>query len=174
MEATKKITLAKELTLTSVFIAIGIVLPSVFHAFNLGGKVFLPMHIPVLMCGLLVGKRYGFLSGILIPLLSSILTGMPPIFPVAVIMSIELGTYGYVAGLLKDKMSIYFTLIVTQIIGRCMGALATFVILGFASKPFLLSTYMTSVFITALPGILIQLILIPIGIKMIQRAKNIN
>lgn len=169
MKTIKTKGLAKDLTFTGALIAIGVLLPSVFHAFNLGGAVFLPMQIPVIICGFLVGRRYGLICGLVVPLLSSVTTGMPPLFPVALTMSIELGAYGYVAGLLVKKVNLYVALISAQIIGRMVGALGSFILLGIAGKPFALSAYMASTFITALPGIILQIILIPIGIMFIRR-----
>lgn len=170
MEAVKTRTIAKDLTFTSILIAIGVLLPSVFHAFNLGGPVFLPMHIPVILCGFLVGRRYGLLCGMIVPLLSSVLTGMPPLFPVALTMSIELGAYGYVTGLLAKKTNVYVALMGAQLTGRVVGAITSFVLLGIVGKPFALSAYMTGAFVTALPGILLQLILIPVAIMLMRKA----
>lgn len=169
MEKVQSKALAKDMTLTSMFMAIGILLPSIFHAFHLGGPVFLPMHIPVILCGFLVGRKYGLICGLTVPLLSSMLTGMPPLFPVAFTMAIELGTYGYLTGLLGRKINVYLALVSAQVMGRIIGGIGSFVLLGLAGRPFILSTYMTGVFVTALPGILLQLVLIPIGILMLRR-----
>lgn len=170
MENVKTRGMTKDLTFTCVLIAIGIILPSIFHMFHLGGPIFLPMHIPVIMCGFLVGRKYGLMCGIIVPLLSSVLTGMPPLFPIAITMSLELGTYGYVSGLLSNKVNPYIALIGAQIIGRIVGAMSNFIILGLAAKPFVLSTYLTGVFVTALPGILLQLLLIPAGMMLLKKA----
>lgn len=169
MEIAKIKQYTREMTLTSMFIALGLIVPMIFHTFHLGGPIFLPMHLPVIMCGFLVGRKQGLLCGLIVPLLSSLLTGMPPLFPTAFVMSIELGTYGFVTGWLGKKINVYGALILAQCIGRITGAVASFILLGLASKPFILSTYITSVFVTALPGILLQLLLIPMGIIFLQR-----
>lgn len=161
---------AKDITVTGLLIAIGILLPTVFHAFNLGGAVFLPMHIPVLICGLLLGGKYGLITGLIVPFLSSALTGMPPMFPVAFTMCIELGTYGLVGGLLRKRANIYVSLVGAQIVGRIMGAIGNFIILGLAGKQFVFGAYITSVFVTALPGIILQIILVPAAIILIEKA----
>lgn len=170
MEQAQRKGLTRDLAITGVLIAMGLILPTIFHAFNMGGPVFLPMHIPVLLCGLLIGRKYGFWSGLITPLLSSILTGMPPLFPVAFTMSIELATYGYVSGLLKKKTNVYVALIGAQVVGRIVATLSNFVILGIVGKPFAFSTYLTGVFVTALPGILLQIILVPAAIIIIEKA----
>lgn len=162
--------MTRDLTVTGILIAMGLILPTIFHTFNMGGQVFLPMHIPVLLCGLLVGSKYGLLSGLLTPLLSSVLTGMPPLFPMAFTMSIELAAYGFVGGFLKKKTNVYVALIGAQIIGRFIGALGSFIVFGLAGKPFAFSTYMTGVFVTALPGIILQIILVPAAIIIIEKA----
>ena len=162
--------LTRNLALTGVLIAMGLILPTIFHAFNMGGPVFLPMHIPILLCGLLIGRKYGFWSGLITPFLSSILTGMPTLFPVAFTMGVELATYGYVSGFLKKKTNVYIALIGAQIVGRLVGALGSFIILGIVGKPFVFTAYMTSVFVTALPGILLQIILVPAAIIIIEKA----
>lgn len=48
----------KNLVLTAFCIALCIVLPMAFHAIG-AGATFLPMHIPVLLCGLLCGWPFG-------------------------------------------------------------------------------------------------------------------
>ena len=153
--------MTRDLTITGILMAMGLILPTIFHTFNMGGQVFLPMHIPVLLCGLLIGSKYGLLSGILIPLLSSVLTGMPPLFPIAFTMSIELAGYGCVSGFLKKKTNVYVALIGAQIVGRFIGALT--------GESFAISTYMTGVFITAFPGIILQIILVPAAIIIIEK-----
>lgn len=158
----------RKLLFTSLFIALGLVIPFFFHLFNLGSKVFAPMHIPVLMCGIILGKKYGLICGFITPLFSSVLTGMPPLFPTGVTMSFELATYGFVCGLLNDK-NIYLNLISAQILGRVVGAISNMIVLGILNKPFGVMLYLNSVFIVALPGIIIQLIFIPIIVKLIKK-----
>ncbi len=109
------------------------------------------------------------MSGILIPLLSSVLTGMPPLFPIAFTMSIELAGYGCVSGFLKKKTNVYVALIGAQIVGRFIGALGSFIVLGLTGESFAISTYMTGVFITAFPGIILQIILVPAAIIIIEK-----
>ena len=89
----------KKLTLASVCIALCVVLPIAFHSIPDGGSIFLPMHIPVLICGMLCGWPYGLVCGLMGPLLSSAITGMPPAAMLPAMM-VECGTYGMVSGLM--------------------------------------------------------------------------
>lgn len=164
----------KRLLITSMFIAIGIVLPSIFHNFNMAGNIFLPMHIPILICAIICGEKYGGICGAIVPILSSFLTGMPPIFPVAIIMSLELGCYGLILGVLLKRRSIIVSLIITLLAGRIVSCIANFIILGVVQNTFAFSTFMMGAFVTALPGIIIQLILIPILYNFFKRRGYIN
>lgn len=151
-----------QLILAALFTALGVLLPTAFHAVGMAGSIFLPMHIPVLLCGLIVGWQYGALVGILVPFISSILTGMPPIYPMAVYMAFELATYGMVAGLLSKKWGSLVSLLGAMLSGRIVLAIVQFIIMGFSGNGFVLNTFLSGAFVTALPGIIVQIILIPI------------
>ncbi len=60
--------------------------------------MLLPMHIPVLLCGLICGWKYGILVGFILPLLRHTIFGMPILFPTGIAMAFELATYGFVIG----------------------------------------------------------------------------
>jgi hypothetical protein len=114
------------LVLAGFLVGLGLLLPFVTaHAFGMPGTIFLPMHIPVLLIGLFCGPMYGAIGGILIPVLSSLLTGMPPFFPMLPIMTGELFTYGLVSGLLfhKAKMPIFPALLISMVSGRLVYGL---------------------------------------------------
>jgi thiamine transporter ThiT len=166
----------RDLILTAFFIAMGIILPIAFHYFGGTGPVFLPMHIPVLLCGFVCGYKYGLIAGIVTPLLSSILTGMPPIFPIGTAMVCELATYGLLCGLLyrSFKKNIYLSLIVSMLGGRVVSGIANMIFFGIASKPYTLSVFLTSAFVTAIPGIIIQIILIPVMIIALEKAGHLK
>lgn len=167
----------KELILTALFIAMGLVLPMAFHYFGGTGPVFLPMHIPVLLCGFVCGWKYGLICGIVTPLLSSVLTGMPPMFPIGAAMVCELAVYGLLCGLLYRslKKNVYLSLIVAMLGGRAMSGVASMIFFGIAGKPYSLSVFLTGAFVTAIPGIIIQIIVIPIiiiALKKVGQLKN--
>ncbi len=160
----------KNLSAAAVCVAIGILLPMVFHFFGGTGPVFAPMHIPVLICGLVCGYRYGGLCGLIVPLLSSLLTGMPVLYPTGLAMMLELCAYGVIGGLLYPRFHVYPSLIIAMLGGRLVSGAANAVLLGIAGKPYGLTTFLTASFVTALPGILIQIILIPALILVLERS----
>ncbi|NMA87012.1 MAG: ECF transporter S component [Tissierellia bacterium] len=166
---------AKDLTTAGVLLALGIILPMVIHMSGTNGAVFLPMHIPVLVAGLTLGSTLGFIIGILSPIINHMLTGMPPI-PIYWIMLVELALYGLVSGFLyrKAKMTLWPSLIISMIIGRLGGALMVIILgLGFGMKNIPpLNIYIKAATITALPGIIIQLIFIPMIIKAYEKNKD--
>ncbi|QSX06179.1 ECF transporter S component [Sedimentibacter sp. zth1] len=166
----------KDLILTGLFIAIGLTLPIVFHYFGGLGAIFLPMHIPVLLCGFICGWKYGLICGIITPLLSSVLTGMPPIFPIGASMSFELLTYGLLCGLLYKTLhkNIYVSLISAMLGGRIVSGIANTIFMGVAGKPYGFSIFITSAFIKSLPGIIIQIILIPLLIIALQKTGQLK
>lgn len=156
----------KKIIITSFMIAIGIILPVAMHTLPNAGKVFLPMHIPIFIAGLICGGFYGFVCGILTPLLSSILTGMPTGVYLP-LMIFELATYGAVAGILfktittKNKdFNLYISLIIAMIAGRIVfGVLNALV---FNVGEYSLQIWLTSAFVTSLPGIILQIAIIPV------------
>lgn len=166
---------AKKITFTGFFIALALVLPIAFHHIPDGGRVFLPMHIPVLICGMLLGGTYGLICGIISPILSSSLTGMPPamILPA---MTVELAIYGFLTGFLmkklkqkncKDSIRIYLSLIIAMLIGRiASGCINAFILM--AGK-YTMKMWIAGSFVKGLPGIAVQIILIPLIVKGIEK-----
>ena len=163
----------KRMTLSALCTALCVVLPMAFHMIPNAGSVMLPMHIPVLLCGLVCGWHYGLLCGILGPLVSSVLTGMPPaaILPG---MMVECGMYGCVGGLMMERVrtgslygDIYISLPVAMLAGRVISGIVKALIL---TPGLSFTAWATASFVTALPGISIQLILIPTLIVALTRA----
>lgn len=168
----------KNMVLTGILIALGIVLPLAFHAIPNAGSIFLPMHLPVLFCGLVCGWSYGLLAGIATPLLSSILTGMPPA-PILPGMLVELAVYGLVAGLLirfvksrSQTATVFIALIGAMLAGRVLAGLVNALIFNLGT--YSLQIWLSAFFITALPGIALQLVLIPALIFALRKAKLIS
>lgn len=128
------------------------------------GSILLPMHISVLICGLVCGVRYGMIAGISLPLVTFLLTGKPIIYPIGLSMMFELATYAIVISLVYQatKGKIFISLLVSLIAGRIVYGIVATVLFSFTNIPFGFSIFITSTVITAFPGILIQLILIPI------------
>lgn len=164
----------KDLVWAALFLAIGVIIPYIFHITSLPGQVLLPMHIPVLLCGVILGKRYGLIVGILLPFINSMLLGMPPMFPTGVAMAFELATYGLITGLLyKDKKcNIFISLIGAMVVGRIVSGIINYILLTVGGNGFVFTAFLTATFVKAIPGIIIQLILIPVVLKAIEHAKK--
>ena len=163
----------KQLTIASMCLALGVILPQAFHAIPNSGTIFLPMHIPVLISGFICGPYYGLIIGILTPFVSHLIFAMPP-SPILTQMLIELAMYGLCTGMFNKAIKIknqmiknYLVLILAMIIGRVTYGLANAFI--FKAGSYSLSIWLTTAFITALPGIIIQLILIPIIVKTVKK-----
>lgn len=168
----------KKLVLSGLFIALGLVLPIFTHSVGLGTTV-LPMHIPVLLCGFVCGWPYGLVVGVITPLLSSLMTAMPPLFPYAVTMAFELAAYGFMAGLLyklfpKKNIFIYVILIISMLFGRIVWGTAMLAFLGLTGKAFTWAAFTAGAFIESIPGIIIQIILIPILVIALKKARLIE
>jgi len=163
---------AKEITLTALFTTLGVILPIVFHQFALAGRVFLPMHIPVFLAGILVGPLGGVIVGLVCPTLSFFLTGMPPPYAVP-LMSMELPIYGLSIGMLIRWMKLpILSLLISMILGRLAFGLGLFIFGQFLSLPYGLEAFVKVSVIAGLPGIAIQLILIPLLMETLQLAKR--
>ena len=168
-----KMSYIKRLTITALCVALCVVLPMAFHMIPNAGSVMLPMHIPALLCGLVCGWQYGLLCGLLGPLVSSILTGMPPM---AVLpgMMVECGMYGCVGGLMMERIrtgSLYADLYISLPVAMLAGRVISGVVKALILTPGLsIAAWATASFVTALPGIAVQLILLPTLIVALTRA----
>ncbi len=167
---------AKQTVTAGLLIALGLVLPMAFHTFGMGGPVFLPMHIPILLGGFVLSPFYALLVGVITPMASSLLTSMPPLFPGAVQMMFELGAYGFIISFLynRKRLSLFTTLITGMLAGRFVAGLVNYVLLTqFLAKAFKLKVFLTATFVTAVPGIIIQLVIIPVMVRMLENANFI-
>ena len=163
--------------ITAVCIALCVVLPQAFHAIPNAGSIYLPMHIPVLLCGLICGWPYGLLCGLAGPALSALITGMPP---AAVLpgMMVECGVYGLAAGLLMQLVrtkrlyaDLYISLVAAMLLGRVVSGAAKALI--FSAGSYSMASWVAGSFVTALPGIIIQLALLPSIVYALMRARLI-
>lgn len=151
----------KNLVTSGMCVALAIVLPMAFHMIPDAGKVFLPMHIPVLLCGLLCGPVYGLGCGILAPLLSHLFTGMPPTAMLPSMLC-ELAAYGMLSGILIrvirtkwNLLNLYTALIGAMICGRIINGVLNALI--FNAGKYSMEMWLTASFLQAIPGIVIQL-----------------
>ncbi len=162
------------LALSSVFLATAYVLPFLTGQIQQIGNMLCPMHIPVLLCGFICGAPWGAAVGITAPLLRSLTLGMPVLFPGAVSMAFELGVYGFLSGLMykilpKKKIFIYVSLLVSMIAGRLVWGLVQFILLGFDMTKFPVSAFIAGAFTNAVPGIILQIIFIPILVMVVEK-----
>ena len=165
----------KDMSLSAMFIALGIVLPFVTMNIPEIGNMLLPMHIPVLLSGFILGPVYGMIVGFVTPLLRSVMFGAPIFYPKAIVMSFELLTYGLISGLFyhiifnrRSKLiNIYISLILAMIFGRVTYGIVQSIIGLVNMNEFTFKVFVTEAIINAIPGIIIQLIIIPIIIKLL-------
>lgn len=157
----------KKITLSALFLALGLVLPLLTGQLKALGNAFLPMHLPVLLCGLIVGPWYGFVIGLILPILRHFTFGMPPLYPTAISMAFELATYGFVVGFVyqnsrwKCIIALYESLIISMIAGRVVWGIVQMILLGVNGQPFTFQMFIAGAFLNAIPGIVFQLIFIP-------------
>lgn len=153
--------------LAAMFLALALVLPFLTGQIPSIGNMLCPMHIPVLLCGFFCGPWYALAIGLLAPYLRFFLFQMPPIMPKGISMSFELATYGLIAGLLykllpKKKPYIYVSLIVAMLSGRIVWGAVRTVLYGLGKSEFGWAMFLSEGFVNAVPGIIVQLVLIPI------------
>jgi uncharacterized membrane protein len=164
----------KKIVLAGLFTALGLVIPFFAgHSFGMRGTVLLPMHLPVLLCGLICGPKLGFICGFITPFLSSVMTGMPSAFPMLPVLACELSLYGIIVGWTYriKKMSIYPSLICSITAGRIANGLVLASLLSIEGGTFKILSAVYSV-LTGLPGVIIQLITVPIILKYIEGKIN--
>jgi riboflavin transporter FmnP len=157
----------QKMILSALFLALAMALPFLTGQIPQFGSMLAPMHIPVLLCGFIVGWPYGLVIGFIAPLLRFLIFGMPPIFPTGIAMAFELAAYGAVTGVIYTRMkhsatSVYVSLIGAMLVGRAVWGLVRFALASAFGLDFSLAIFMSGAFFMAIPGIIVQLILIPV------------
>lgn len=170
---------ARQLVLAALFLALAFVLPLLTGQLQQVGSMLCPMHFPVLLCGFVLGGPWGFAVGFAAPLLRSVLFGMPPMFPIAISMAFELAAYGLVSGLVWRKVKhtlpmMYAALVTAMVAGRLVWGAVRFVLAGLTGSSFPFSAFLSGALLTAVPGIIAQLVLIPLILVALQKAKVID
>lgn len=163
------------LVVSAICLALCMLLPFVTGQIPQIGKALSPMHIPVLLCGLLCGPMYAGLVGAVAPLLRFMLFGMPVLYPTGIAMCFELAGYGVSAGLIlralpRKKSSIYAALIGAMLIGRVVWGVAQAVLLGLGGSAFTMSAFLAGAFVNAVPGIIVHIVLVPVVAMAVLRA----
>ena len=174
-----------KMVLAALFLAIAYVLPYLTGQIPEIGSMLCPMHIPVILCGFICGWYWGLVVGAIAPLFRSFMTGgYPPLFPTAVCMAFELAAYGAVAGivyrLLRKRLNgsflqkwvrLYASLLTAMIVGRIVWGSAMFIYAGINEKVFSMGEFWAGAVAEAIPGILIQLVLIPPLVFAVQKIR---
>ncbi len=165
----------QKLCYAGLYLAIALVLPFLTGQIPQIGAMLCPMHIPALLCGFVCGWPWGMAVGFIAPLLRSVLFGMPPMFPTAVAMAFELAAYGAVSGILyralpRRKVSLYASLILAMITGRVIWGFTRYLLAGLSGTQFSLAMFLAGAVTTALPGIILHIILIPLLVMLFEKA----
>lgn len=173
------------ITRCALFCAIGALLPQAFHIFGeTAGKTLLPMHIPAMLAGFFAGPVAGLITGVVSPILSNFITGgaMPILIKVPFMM-LEVGAYGLFCGLMYKSLArirtpeyvrIIISVVAAQIIGRIVNALCTYVAVyafGIVHPAVQTGAVWASV-IAGLPGIILQLVIIPPVLMLLKKSVN--
>ena len=167
----------KKLTLSAMFLALAFVMPFMTGQIPQIGSMLCPMHIPVLLCGFFCGAPWGLVVGFVAPILRSFTLGMPPMFPTAFCMAFELATYGFIAGWLHNKLSnkkvnVYVSLLGAMVIGRLVWGVIMFCCMGFDTSKFGLNAFLAGAVLNAVPGIIVQIVLIPVLVITLEKIVN--
>ena len=164
------------LTLSALFLALAYVLPFLTGQIPEIGSMLCPMHIPVLLCGFLCGWQWGLSVGFIAPLFRSLTLGMPVLYPMAICMALELAAYGAVSGLMRQYLPrkipfLYVSLLTSMAVGRLVWGAAMFVCVGAIGGRFTAAAFLSGAITGAIPGILVQIVLIPLLVMALEHSK---
>lgn len=166
----------KKLVLSGLFLALALVLPFFTGQIPQIGEMLCPMHLPVILCGFVCGGGWGAAVGFVAPLLRYLLFQMPPIYPTGLAMSFEMAVYGFVCGWLYLRLSghkwrIYPALISAMVLGRVVWGIVRLILAGLSAQSFTMAAFISGALLTAIPGILLQLVLVPLLVTALERAR---
>ncbi len=165
----------RKLTYAALYLAIAMVLPFITGQIPEIGAMLCPMHLPALLCGFLCGWPWGLAVGFVAPLLRSAVFGMPVLYPTAIAMAFELAVYGGMSGWLRARLprrrgSTYAVLLVSMIAGRLVWGAARVILAGMSGSGFTWAMFLAGAVTDAVPGIILQLVLIPALVTAMERA----
>lgn len=165
-----------DLVTAAMLFAIGLTLPFLTGQLPDIGNMLLPMHLPVLLTGFVCGWKYGLAVGAILPIFRSLVFGMPILYPSAFTMAFELACYGFLTGFIfllmkkKDLLAVYISLVSAMLVGRIVKGIMNAVCYGAMSKSYTFAMFISGAFVEAVPGIVIQLVLIPAVLIAIKKA----
>lgn len=166
----------RNLVFAAVCLALCMVLPFLTGQIPEVGNMLCPMHIPVLLCGFICGPIWAAAVGAIAPLLRFALFGMPPVFPTGIAMCFELAAYGVVSGVLyrllpRKAGSVYLSLIVAMLCGRIVWGVVRVILSGVTGSAFTWAAFMSGAFTSAVPGMILHIVLIPVIVLALERVK---
>lgn len=169
----------QRMTIAALCLALSYLMPFLTGQIPEIGAMLCPMHLPVLICGFICGWKYGLMVGFCAPILRSAILGMPPMFPVALCMAFELCTYGAISGIMhkimpKRKVYVYCSLLTAMVVGRVVWGIANYICMGVSGGSFTLSAFVAGAITNAIPGIIVQIILVPVVVMVIEKTKILN
>ncbi len=168
-----------KMILSALFLALAYVMPFLTGQIPEFGSMLCPLHIPVLLCGFICGWPWGLAVGFIAPLFRSLTLGMPPLFPTAICMAFELAVYGAITGFMhkllpRKKPYIYVSLLTAMIVGRIVWGIAMYTFMGVSGGSFTFAAFIAGAFTNAIPGIIVQIVLIPILVMLLDNPKVLN
>lgn len=164
----------RKIITAGLIIALGVIIPQAFHFTGIqnAGKIFLPMYLPVILGGMLLGPFYGLAVGAVTPVLSFVITGgtMPPM-PLLIFMIIELMAYAFFSGIFIKKFNVILTLLMTMLVSETINAAVMLAAANLfnISAPFLKMQAVLATFVMGIPGMICQLVLIPVIMYALKR-----
>lgn len=166
----------KKTALSALFLALCLVLPFLTAQLPALGSMLLPMHLPVFLCGYVCGWQYGLAVGLSAPILRSLTLSMPPFFPTALCMALELGVYGASCALLcrvlrRRRFCAEISLVLAQLSGRVVWGAAMALAMGLSGEKFTFSAFLAGGFVNAAPGILLQWVIVPLFLRVYRRSR---
>ena len=165
----------RKLVFAAMCLALALVLPFLTGQIPEIGAALSPMHIPALLCGFICGPVWGGIVGAAAPLLRHVLFGMPPLMA-AIPMAFELAVYGISAGVLyrllpKKVPFLYVALIGAMIDGRIMWGIVKLIMSVAQASEFTFAAFIAGAVTGAIPGIICHIILVPVIVLALKRAK---
>ena len=169
----------QKLTIAALCLALCYLMPFLTGQIPEIGSMLCPMHVPVLVCGFICGWKYGLMVGLCAPVLRSAILGMPPMFPAAVCMAFELGAYGALSGIMykimpRKKAYIYCSLLTAMALGRVVWGIAMYICVGLSGGSFTLSAFVAGALTNAIPGIIVQIVLVPVIVMVVEKTKILS
>ena len=170
----------KKLIFSAIFLALGFILPMFIGQIPTIGKMLLPMHIPVFLCAMICDYKYGAIIGFILPILRSLLFSVPVMYPTAIAVAFEMSVYGLITGLIfglckkKTLISIYSSMLPAMLFGRIVRCVAEIILLNLKGNHFVWKTFASATIISSIPGIILQLVLIPAVVLTLKKAKVIR